>query len=92
MLLFHYIIYYFVEKLNSTSYIDSGDVCKDDWDGDGVPDEIDASEKNYKITATDFRRIQDVHLGTKNKIEATPVWVVSKRVRNCVCVQPLNHL
>jgi hypothetical protein len=57
-----------------------GDVCKGDWDGDGVPDAYDASKSNNKITFTDFRRLQNVNLDQNQAVPVDPVWVVRKKV------------
>ena len=55
-------------------------MCKGDWDGDGVPDEYDASKSNNKITFTDFRKPQTILLDTSEGVEASPVWIVKKKV------------
>ena len=55
-------------------------MCKGDWDGDGVPDEYDASKNNNKITFTDFRRLQSVNLDVKKATQANTIWVVTKKV------------
>ena len=39
-----------------------GDVCENDFDGDGISDLVDNCPNNGKITGTDFRGIQDITL------------------------------
>ena len=39
-----------------------GDVCDDDYDGDGILDIIDNCPNNGQITSTDFRGIQAITL------------------------------
>ena len=39
-----------------------GDVCDDDYDGDGILDLIDNCPNNGQITSTDFRGIQNITL------------------------------
>ena len=57
-----------------------GDVCKGDWDGDGVPDAYDASRHNSKITFTDFRRLHNVNLDPHEISQADAAWVVKNKV------------
>ncbi|CAB3985904.1 thrombospondin-3 isoform X2 [Paramuricea clavata] len=64
---------------NDTDGSGIGDVCKGDWDGDGVPDKYDASKSNNKITFTDFRKLQNIQLDTSKGVEADPVWIVKKK-------------
>ena len=40
-----------------------GDVCVDDYDGDGILDQVDNCPKNGQISNTDFRGIQAITLG-----------------------------
>ena len=39
-----------------------GDVCDNDYDGDGIPDPVDNCPNNGQITSTDFRGIQAITL------------------------------
>ena len=39
-----------------------GDACEGDFDGDGVPDEIDNCPNSNVISLTDFRGMQTVDL------------------------------
>ena len=44
-----------------------GDVCKNDFDGDGISDLFDNCPNNGQITGTDFRKIQAITLvGSSN--------------------------
>ena len=69
-----------LSKSYSSSDSGIGDVCKGDWDGDGVPDKYDASKSNNKITFTDFRNLQNVDLAASRRVQGVPVWVVRKKV------------
>lgn len=57
-----------------------GDVCKGDWDGDGVPDAYDASKYNNKITFADFRRLQNVNLDPHEDSQIDAKWIVKNKV------------
>ena len=67
-----------------------GDICMDDYDGDGVSDEEDICPENKYISRTDFENIETMDLCKKFNIDSKtkqqgnictkdePVWQVCR--------------
>ena len=58
-----------------------GDVCEDDYDGDGYDDVYDVCPDNGEIFATDFRAFQTVILDPEGDSQIDPNWIVLNQVR-----------
>ncbi len=56
-----------------------GDVCQDDYDGDGVVDSEDVCPKNNKISEVDFSNMMEVNLDP-NRDKNKPVWSTDREV------------
>ena len=81
---------FFTELLNIYSvvhvflcYLDNsiGDVCQNDLDGDGVPNDKDVCPEDPAVSRTDFSDYMTVDLdtGTRNKVK--PEWRTFNNVR-----------
>ena len=57
-----------------------GNACEDDSDGDGVPDIDDVCPDNPLISATDFKRYQQVILDPLGDSQIDPIWSILNNV------------
>jgi hypothetical protein len=61
-----------------------GDVCEEDFDGDGIKDIYDVCPDNGQIHQTDFRTYQTVVLDPQGESQIDPHWVVLNDVSSHV--------
>ncbi|KAL1442215.1 hypothetical protein MTO96_007837 [Rhipicephalus appendiculatus] len=65
-----------------------GDACREDFDGDSVPDALDVCPDNRRVYATDFRAYQTVVLDPEGDSQIDPHWVVYNK--GAEIVQTMN--
>ena len=71
-----------------------GDVCEEDFDGDGVINSMDTDPNNSKMQRTDFSDPLIVAIDPTNRRQIRPIWRVSNNVSiregtdvMCVCAR-----
>ena len=57
-----------------------GDRCVKDFDGDGVPNHLDACPVDKFVTRTDFTKMQFVKVNPYQKPANNPIWLVDRKV------------
>ena len=53
---------------------DQADICSEDFDGDGAPDDVDVCPKNKNIVKTEFRAVKVMPMGENAYSQKQPQW------------------
>ena len=61
-----------------------GDLCENDFDGDGILDFEDACMDNALITRTDFSKFDKVKLDPRGDAQVDPNWVVRHKGKEII--------
>ena len=72
-----------------------GDICEEDFDGDGVNNTMDTDPENKKVQRTDFRDFLAVTIDPANRVQIKPIWRVTNNVSGWGAKGPhyvLSHL
>ena len=70
-----------------------GDVCVDDYDGDGISDQEDMCPTDPKISRFDFTAYTTLILDAEGSEQDKPFWKVNKKVgRSISCFKILSKL